>query len=153
MAWEQRIPGADLTGHANPSTTAISYDASGNYSSGGIPFGTVVVKDTSDGIDYVSIASSANLPYAVAATDPAAGPSETVRLVRLGSCKVLAGAAITIGDLLVVGDSSGRATTAGAAGHNGAWLLGVAEESATAAGDLITVRLMIGAQQLISGNA
>ena len=143
MAWFQRIPGADVTGMVDSGVSAITYDSNGNYSSGGIQFGTVVKYKTSSGINTVQITTTNDRPYGVAISDPAAGPNEAVLIQTLGQCKVLAGGAISQGDLVAC-TTNGEIATAAAAGVSDQSILGFALEAASQAGDLITVQLQVG---------
>ena len=140
MAWVQRIPGADLSMRSSSSVSALSYDADGNYTSGGIPFGYCVKRDTSGSPGDVVLASTNDQICGIATSDPATGPSQSISVQDLGTAKCAAGAAITIGDLVSC-DSTGRVVTAAAPAATSKYLVGVAEESATAAGDYISVRL------------
>lgn len=144
MAFSQRVPGSDLSGLVSPSVTAITLDSNGNYSSGGIPFGTCVKVDTTDTTNAVVPCSAAGDKVdGIAITDPAAGPGASVLLQTMGVAKCLAGGAINYGDLVYCGDASGRVTTAPAPGVSQKYIVGKALEPATAAGDLISVQLGI----------
>lgn len=143
MALVQRIPGADMTGIVDSGVSAITYDANGNYSSGGIQFGTVVKLKTSGGMFIVQQTTTNDRPLGVAYSDPAAGPNEPVSVQKLGRAKVMASGAISQGDLVACA-TNGQIATAAAAGVSDQSIVGVALEAATQAGDLITVDLMIG---------
>ena len=146
MAFQEHIVGGSVPCTASSSVTAVSYDANGNYSSGGIPFGTCVKLDTSGKMgDVVACSAAGDHAFGVACEDPAAGPSEAVKVQRLGVAKCLAAAAVSLGDLVYVADTSGRGGTAPAPGVSDKWIVGTALEAATAAGDLISVSLSVDA--------
>lgn len=146
MAFQEHIIGGSVPCIASSSVTAITRDANGNYASGGIPFGTCVKLDTSGSSgDVVACSAAGDHAFGVACEDPAAGPNDAVQVQRHGVAKVLAGGAINYGDLVYVGDSSGRVTTAPAAAATDKWIVGTALEDATAAGDLISVALSVDA--------
>lgn len=146
MAFVENIVGGSVPCQASSSVTAITLDSSGNYSSGGIQYGTCVKLDTSGKLGDVVIANAAgNHAFGIAITDPAAGPSQAVRVQRLGIAKCRAGAAVSLGDLVYVTDSSGRVGTAPAAGASDSWIVGVALEAAAQAEDLISVALAVDA--------
>lgn len=145
MAFTENIIGGSVPCQASSSVTAITLDSKGNYSSGGIQYGTCVKLDTSGKLGDVVVASTGNHAFGVAITDPAAGPSASVRVQRLGVAKCRAGGAVSLGDLVYVTDSSGRVGTAPAAGASDSWIVGTAMEAATQAEDLISVALSVDA--------
>lgn len=142
MAFSQQIIGGKLNCLVDSGVTAITYDANGNYSSGGIAFGTCVKGNASGSSGDVVIASTNDHVLGIATDDPAAGPSTSVSVQYEGVAKVLAGGAVALYDLVSC-DSTGRVVTAAAPGVSDKWLVGVALEPATAAGDLIAVQLGI----------
>jgi hypothetical protein len=142
MAFRTFVPGGSLQMIADSGVTAITLDSSGNWSSGGIQYGLCVKQNTSGSPLDVVIASTNDHILGIACEDPAAGPSQPVEVQHLGVAKVLAGAALSLGDLVSC-DSTGRVVTAAAAGATDKWLVGLALEAATAAGDLISVQLGI----------
>ena len=143
MAWAQRLPGADVTGQVDSGVTALTYDANGNYSSGGLQFGTVAKYKTTGGINTVVATTTGDMPFGIVLSDPAAGPSEAVTLQVYGQAKVMAGGAISQGDLVYC-TTNGQIATAPAPGVSQSYLVGRALEPASQAGDLIAVALMIG---------
>lgn len=144
MAFQQHVIGGSVPCIASASVAAVVLDSNGNYSSGGIPFGTCVKLDTTGSEGSVIACSAAgDHAFGIACEDPAAGPSEAVSVQRLGVAKVLAGGAITIGSLVYVGDTSGRVTTAPAPAATDVWIVGTALAAAAQAGDLISVALSV----------
>lgn len=105
----------------------ISMPASGDLSSSQYCFGVV------DSSGQVAVAGDGAKANGVIYNDPAAAGRE-VALAISGRVKVRAGAAITIGDD-VGSDASGRAVPE----VSGDYSLGTALESASAAGDIISI--------------
>lgn len=140
MAFREIVPGGSLPCIADSSVTAITRDADGNYSSGGIPFGSCVKGNASGKSLDVVLASTNDQILGIACEDPAVGPGDAVEVQHLGVAKVLAGAAVSLFDLVSC-DSTGRVVTAAAAAATSKYLVGKALEAATAAGDLISVQL------------
>ncbi len=145
MAFTENIIGGSVPCQVDSSVSAITLDSKGNYSSGGIQYGTCVKLNASGKIGDVLICTTADHAFGVAITDPAAGPSASVRVARLGIVKCRAGAAVSLGDLVYVADSSGRVGTAPAAGASQSYIVGTAMEAATQAEDLISVALSVDA--------
>lgn len=145
MAFIENVIGGSVPCQVSSSVTAITLDSKGNYTSGGIQFGTAVKLDTTGKLGDVIIASTGNEPFGICITDPAAGPSASCRVQTLGVTKCRAGAAISLGDKVYVTDASGRVGTAPAAGVSQSFIVGTALEPAAQAEDLISVRLLIGA--------
>ncbi len=144
MAFQIHVIGGSVPCIASATVAAVVLDSNGNYSSGGIPFGTCVKLDGPSGsTSVIACSAAADHAFGVAVEDPAAGPGEAVQVQRYGVAKVLAGAAISNGALVYVGDTSGRVTTAPAPGVSQSWIVGTALEAATAAGDLISVALAV----------
>lgn len=142
MAWRQLIPGGSIPCIADAGVAAITYDANGNYLSGGIPFGTCVkLNGAGSSLDVVPAVAN-NQVLGIACEDPAAGPGQAVEVQSIGRAKALAGAAVALG-ALVSSDATGRVVTAAAPAATSQYLVGVALEAATAAGDLITVELYV----------
>jgi hypothetical protein len=134
--------GLDLTFQAASTVSAISKDANGNYSSGGIPQYAAVKLDASGAVpNDVIVASTGDVPVGIAQSGPATGPSQSMSVRTFGITKALAGAAIVVGVQVYVGDSSGRLKTVTAAGATGVVVVGQALTPATAAGDVFTVLL------------
>lgn len=105
---------------------------------------TLVKQSTADD---VVIATAAATDLVIGATQdvaPAAG--ERVDIAVIGITFITAGAAITRGSRLM-SDASGRVITAAAAAGSNVMTVGVAMESATAAGDVIRVNLFPGTFQ------
>lgn len=140
MAFRQAVKGGTLPCIADLSVTAITLDANGNYSSGGIQFGLCVKGNASAKSLDVVIASTNDQILGIACEDPAAAPGEAVQVQYEGVAKVLAGAAVSLYDLVSC-DSTGRVVTAAAPAVTSKYLVGKALEAATAAGDLISVQL------------
>lgn len=140
MAFETHVQGGSLPCVVDSGVSAITYDSDGNYSSGGLRYGTLVKLNASGSAMDVIAASTNDQVLGVVGDDPAAGPGEGVRIITDGVAKILAGAAVSLGDL-VSSDSTARVVTAAAAAATSKYLVGVALEAATAAGDLIAVKL------------
>lgn len=145
MAYE--VNGIDMSYVASTNVTALTY--TGNppvYSSGGIPQFTVVTQDLSDGTNGAVTGATSNtvLPIGIAQDGPAVTAGQSVRVRVSGYSKAIAGAAITYGALLKC-NGSGQVVTASALGATNEYIIGQAETAATASGDVITVRLNIGA--------
>lgn len=97
-----------------------------------------------------------NVTLATAATDsiigvvnempPGIAVGERVDVVRVGIAWVEAGAAITRGSL-ITSDASGRAVTAAPGAGVNNRIIGIADESATAAGDVIRFTIEPGSVQ------
>lgn len=129
---------------ASSNVSAISYTSSDGavitYSSGGIPQFSVVKEDTSSaGINDVIVATQGDKALGVSQDAPAVAAGQAVRVCVRGTCKVLAGAAVAIGDTVYVLDSSGRVGTIPTAANN--FAVGRARTAATAAGDLISIEV------------
>lgn len=110
------------------------------YSSGGINQYAVVVLDTSDTtFEAVTLpAGSAAKAFGVSLSSPV-GPGESVEVMTDGIAKCRAASAISKGDTVMVADTNGQIATATAATAN--FVVGIALEPATAAGQIITVLL------------
>lgn len=150
MAFE--IPGIDLPFRASANVTVLTY--TGNppvYSSGGIPQFSVVTPDTVSALneDVIIATSTTVMPLGVAQDGPATGPGQSIRIRATGVSKCVAGAAVNYGDLLMV-NASGQVITATVAGATSFFTIGKALESATAAGDIVPVQLLIGSSQYVA---
>lgn len=146
MAYELHVPGGDISRKASSNVTAITW--SGNppaYSSGGIQAGYCVIFDTGTGnVDDVKIAGAAAVIAGVAGYENVAyGPGDEIPCQVLGVAKCVAGGAISVGDQLST-DSSGRVVDAAAIGATTAAVVGIAQTSASEAGDYVSVLLTIG---------
>lgn len=158
MAWQEKFPGSDVTAMASTNVSTVSWTADqyGNltYSSGGIQFGCAVEQDTGTGnpldVILVSGPAAAQIPLGIAQNWPAAGPGQSVRVQVMGDTKALASAAVTVGQLVYVADSSGRLGPAPAPGATNSYIVGVALTAAAEVNDLFTVRLMLGAATQVS---
>lgn len=157
MAFEA-LQGNDLPYRASSNVTSPTF--TGNppaYSSGGLPQYRVVTYDLATGnqSDIILASSATVMPLGISQSGGpipgvgVSGPGQSVRVRTQGVSKVEAGAAITVGALLMT-DSSGRVVTATAPAATNVFLIGQAESAATAAGDLVAVRLMIGATQQVN---
>lgn len=143
--------GDDLTMQAAASVSAITKDANGNYSSGGIPQYAAVKLDASGAVpNDVVIATTGDIAFGIAQSGPATGTSQSMSVRTLGISKALAGAAIVVGVQVYVGDSSGRLKTVTAAGATGVVVVGLALTPATAAGDVFTVLIQPTTQAVTS---
>lgn len=145
MAFE--VNGIDMSYVASSNVTALTF--SGNppvYSSGGIVQFTVVTADISDGTNGAVTTATSNtvLPIGVAQDGPAVTAGQSCRVRVSGYTKAIAGGAITIGQLLKT-NGSGQVVAASALGATNEYIIGQAETVATQTGDVITVRLNIGA--------
>ncbi len=100
--------------------------------------GMAIIMDTTAGA--VVIAGSNARILGVLRNNPKAGEAANVGCVRGASEKVLAGAAISVGDPLMT-DSSGRFITAASSAQK---ICAIATEAATAAGNLIEAVLVDG---------
>ncbi len=97
--------------------------------------------------DDVAIAAAAATDLVIGATqDVAPASGERVDVALVGITYITAGAAITRGARLM-SDSSGRVITAAASAGSNVYTIGVALESAAAAGDIIRVHLAPGSFQ------
>lgn len=90
---------------------------------------------------------SASSVKGVLQNDPDTGQAAIVRV--LGSTKVVAGAAISVGDLLSV-STGGTATVADTTGE---WFWGKAESASTAAGQIISARIFGGVAPFMGSTA
>lgn len=157
MAFEVQ-QGVDLPYVASANVPALTW--SGNpplVTSGGIPQYAVVTYDLATGnqSDVIVASSSTVMPIGVAqSAGPQPGsavtaPGQSLMVRTQGISKCIAGAAITVGQLLAV-NASGQVVAAPAPAATNVFLIGQAESAATAAGDLVSVRLMLGATQQVS---
>lgn len=121
----------DLSGIATDVTNGNSLGTT--YKNG---IGMAIIPDSTAGA--VVIAGANALILGVLQNNPKAGEAAQVGTVRGASYKVLAGAAITMGDNLQT-DSSGRFITAAGAAQK---VCGRAMEAASAAGNLIEAVLL-----------
>lgn len=141
---------------ASSNVTAVTL--TGNppaYSSGGIPQFTAVVLDTATGntrdIKGATVNTTPilgvlqNSTYPAGNSTPGAiGPGDSADVMILGVTKMIAGGAVSNGDIVSV-NGSGQAVTAPAAGVSNVYVIGRALTAAAAANDLIEVLLMPGA--------
>lgn len=123
----------DLSGTA---TDVTNGNAQGTTYKNGV--GMAVIPDSAAG--SIIIAGANARIIGVLQNNPKAGEAANVGAVRGASYKVLAGAAITMGDDLIT-DSSGRFITATGAAQK---VVGRAMEAASAAGNLIEAVLLDG---------
>jgi hypothetical protein len=125
---------------ASSNVSALTLDAMGNYASGGMNQYAVVVQDTSSAKfgDVTLPAGSAAKALGVNMGAPA-GPGDPVQCRVEGIARCRAASAISLGDTVMVADTSGRIATATAATAN--FVVGRALEAATAANQIITVLL------------
>lgn len=149
MPFESNV-GMDKTRIVSSTVTAISLDSKGNYSSGGIAQGTVVKLYASGSSRDVVAAGAGDYPDGVVTSHSKGnGPSLTCTVRDMGVAKVIAGGAISLGDLVKI-DASGHVVTISADGATSDYILGQALEAATGTGDLISVQLRIGSQHVTS---
>lgn len=152
MAFEVQGASTNRTYITSTNVTSVTYTADqyGNltYSSGGIRQFQVVALDAATGnaLD-IKVASTAAglLPVGVLQDYPALGPGVPANVQVNGQSKVRAAAAVSVGDLVYVSDTSGRVGTAPAAGVSQSYIVGRALTAATQADDILTVELLIGA--------
>jgi Uncharacterized conserved protein (DUF2190) len=143
--------GEDLSFQAASTVSAITKDANGNYSSGGIVQYSAVKLDASGAVpDDVIVASTGDIPIGIIQTAPATGPSQSCAVRCTGISKAIAGAAVTVGAQVYVGDSSGRLKVVPAAGATGVVTIGLALTPATAVGDIFTIAFQISTQAVTS---
>ena len=134
---------------ASSNVSALTFDANGNYLSGGIPQGVAVIPDTVDGNpESVTIAGTGAYIMGIADTPPASGTGASVDVVQSGIMRCQASAAITYGQTLYVANASGQLGPIPADGATSVYVVGIALEAAAQAGDLITVLLAIGSQHV-----
>lgn len=105
---------------------------------------TLVKQSTADDVVVAAAAATDLVIGATQDVAPAAG--ERVDIAIIGITYITAGAAITRGSRLT-SDASGRVVTAAAAAGSNIMTIGVAMESASAAGDVIRVNLVPGTFQ------
>lgn len=157
MAFEV-LQGTDLPYRASANVSQPTF--TGNppvYSSGGLPQYRVVTYDLATGnqSDVILASSTTVMPLGISQSGGpipgvgVSGPGNSVQVRTQGVSKVEAGAAITVGALLMT-DGTGRVVTATAPAATNIFLVGQAESAATAAGDLVSVRLLLGATQQIN---
>lgn len=152
MAFTVQGPATNRTYVTSSNVTTVTYsaDAFGNltYSSGGIRQFQVVALDAATGNPLdIKVASTAAglLPIGVLQDYPALGPGVPANVQVNGQSKVRASGVVSVGDLVYVADTSGRCTTAPAAGASQSYIVGRALTAATQADDIFTVELLIGA--------
>jgi hypothetical protein len=152
MAFEQQIVGGDINMEGSSNVTALTYDALGNYSGGGIPQYTAVVIDTATGgVNDVRLPTVANAQIiGIAQSAPATGPGQSCRVRVYGISKAQASAAITVGQQVAVANTSGQLGPAPAGTATNTYIVGVALTPASAAGDLFSVLLMPGASTVVT---
>jgi hypothetical protein len=97
-------------------------------------------------LDTVTLATAATDSIIGANADVAPAINERCDVVRQGIAFVEAGAAIAIG-ALVTADATGRAVTAAPGVGVNNRIFGIADEAATAAGDVIRVMVELGSMQ------
>ncbi len=101
--------------------------------------GLAVVVDTSNASSVVLASSAVAVKVlGICLNTPKAGDVMQIASARGTSCKVLAGAAVSVGDKIEV-DSSGRGITSATAAHK---IFGVALEAASGAGVLFECLLL-----------
>lgn len=152
MAFEVQGSSTNRTYTTSANVTAVTYSADqyGNltYSSGGIRQFQVVMLDTATGKPGdIKVASTAagTLPLGVLQDYPALGPNAPANVQVSGISKVRAGAAVSVGDLVYVVDTSGRVGTAPAPAATNSYIVGRAITAATEADDILSVELLLGA--------
>lgn len=158
MAWQEKFPGSDLTAMASSNVSAVVYNADqfGNltYASGGIPQFCAVTFDAGTGnpLDVILVngPAAATIPVGIAQDWPAVGAGSPVRVQVMGQSKAIASAAISVGALVSVSNSSGQLATASAPGATNSYIVGRAETAAAEAGDIFTVTLLLGAATQVS---
>lgn len=98
------------------------------------------VKNSAAGVVALSTSSTSGVGRAIGIlqNDPASNEAATVRV--LGYSKWVCGEAITFGDPLTC-SSSGTAFTANTTGE---WVVGIAHSATTAAGQILTARVISG---------
>lgn len=147
MAVIQKILQVGFRGSAN--VPALTFDANGNYLSGGVQQGVAVVPDTVDGNPLsVTLPAVGALALGIADTPPAIGPGDSVDVVSVGLMRCQAAGAITYGQILYVANASGQLGPIPADGATSVYIVGIALEAAAQAGDLITVQLLLGSQHV-----
>lgn len=111
------------------------------YSSGGIAFGCAVKHDTATGtaLDVILAGTSGDKALGICGEAPAVTAGQNLRVCVRGVCKAQAGAAVAVGDTVMVGNASGQLITATAATAN--FVVGRALTAATAIGDLFSVEV------------
>lgn len=149
MAYEQQL--FDEPMQASSNVTTLSY--TGNppvYSSGGIPQFCAVVADTGTGNESdVKLAGANAAIIGIAQDAPAVGPAQEVRVRTLGVSKMIAGGAITVGQLIQT-DANGHGVAAAAGTTTNLPVIGVARTAATASGDTFSVFLTPGAASIVT---
>lgn len=149
MAYETQL--FDEPCQASANVTAVTY--SGNppvYASGGIPQFYAVVDDTGTGNESDVKLAGANVAIRGIAQDgPAVGPAQEVRVRALGISKMIAGGAITVGQLIQT-NASGQGVAAAAGTATNLPVIGVARTAATQAGDTFSVFLTPGAASIVT---
>jgi hypothetical protein len=143
--------GDDLPFQAASTVTAITKDASGNYSSGGIAQYSAVKLDASGAVpNDVIVASTGDRIIGIIQTGPATGTSQSCAVRSAGITKCLAKGAVAVGDQVYVKSTTGQVGTVTAEGATSVNMVGIALTPATADGDVFTVQLQISSQRVAS---
>lgn len=151
MPYELHITGGDLDTVGSTNVSALTYDALGNYLSGGIPYGCAVMQDTGTGkTDDVILATTGLAIRGICATQPAVGPQMACKAQALGIAICQASAAVTIGQTVYVANTSGQLGPVPALGATNVIAQGQALTAATQAGDLFSVQLVLNAANQVN---
>ncbi len=132
---------------ASVNVSALSYTSTDgstiNYASGGIGYGCAVKHDVATGIsgDVILAGVSGDKALGICGEAPAVTAGQNLRVCIRGVCKAQAGAAVAVGDTVMVGNAAGQLITATAATAN--FVVGRALTAATALGDLFSVEVRI----------
>lgn len=142
-------------GSANVSTVQYTADQYGNltYSSGGILQYACVVLDVATAKPYdIKAPAAANvMPIGILLDGPAIGPNQAAAIQVRGRAKCRAFAAISVGDALAVGDTSGRvATISMTGGATDTPIVGYALTSSAEIDDFVEVDLRIGSYTTVT---
>ncbi len=141
--------GIQFGARASANVSALTFDANGNYLSGGIQQGVCVIPDIPDANPLsVTIAGVGALILGVSDTQPAAGTGQSLDVVQTGIMRIQAAAAVTIGAIVYVSNASGQVGAVPADGATSVYIVGTALEAAAQQGDLISVLLNIGSQHV-----
>lgn len=158
MAIVEKFPGSDITAYASSDVSSITWTADqyGNltYSSGGMMFGTACQLDTSTAgvldVEGISGPAAGTIPFGIVCNWPAVQAGQSVRVQVSGIAKCRASAAVTVGQLVYVADSSGRIGPAPSAGASNDYIVGQAMTAAAEVDDFFSVLLMLGSATQVS---
>jgi len=141
--------GMDLTFQGASTVSAITRDANGNYSSGGIVQYSAVKLDASGGVvNDVIVAGIGDRCIGIIQNAPAVGPSQSATVRHDGITKCLAKGAVAVGDQVYVKSASGQVGTVPAETTTSVNTVGFALTAAAADGDVFTVLLNIASQRI-----